>query len=115
MTNKLFCNPLRLLPPISRPRRAALSGWSTGRASLWLSTRTHNFALGGLMPGRPKPSLLRNGFVLAVVTFTVFVPVPCWAQGFPPLSPEDLKMTSEPKAPGAPAIILYREIGRAHV
>ena len=64
------------------------------------------------MPGRPKPSLLRNGFVLAVVTFTVFVPVPCWAQGFPPLSPEDLKMTSEPKAPGAPAIILYREVDR---
>src|SRR5260370_36859448 len=26
-----------------------------------------------------------------------------------PISPEELKMTSEPKAPGAPAIILYRQ------
>jgi hypothetical protein len=29
-----------------------------------------------------------------------------------PISPEELKMTSEPKAPGAPAIILYREVDR---
>jgi len=33
-------------------------------------------------------------------------------QGFPPITPEDLHMTSEPKAPGAPAIILYREVDR---
>ncbi len=32
--------------------------------------------------------------------------------GFPPISPEELKMTSEPLAPGAPAIILYREVDR---
>jgi hypothetical protein len=36
-----------------------------------------------------------------------------WAQqGFPPVSPDELKMTSEPKAPGAPAIILFREVYR---
>ena len=29
-----------------------------------------------------------------------------------PISPEELKMTSEPKAPGAPAIFLYREVDR---
>jgi hypothetical protein len=29
-----------------------------------------------------------------------------------PISPEELKMTSEPKAPGAPAIILYRQVDR---
>lgn len=29
-----------------------------------------------------------------------------------PISPEELKMTSEPKAPGAPAIILYRVVDR---
>jgi hypothetical protein len=29
-----------------------------------------------------------------------------------PVSPEELKMTSEPKAPGAPAIILYRQVDR---
>jgi hypothetical protein len=32
--------------------------------------------------------------------------------GFQPVSPEELKMTSEPLAPGAPAIILYREVDR---
>ena len=58
------------------------------------------------MPGRPKLSLLYIGFVMAIVVMAALAPVPCWAQGFPPLSPEDLKMTSEPKAPGAPAIIL---------
>ena len=29
-----------------------------------------------------------------------------------PISPEELKMTGEPKAPGAPAIILYRQVDR---
>jgi len=29
-----------------------------------------------------------------------------------PIDPAELKMTSEPKAPGAPAIYLYREIDR---
>jgi Domain of Unknown Function with PDB structure (DUF3857) len=33
-------------------------------------------------------------------------------QGFQPISPEELKMTSEPLAPGAPAIILYRQVDR---
>ncbi len=32
--------------------------------------------------------------------------------GFRPVSPDELKMTSEPKAPGAPAIILYRQVDR---
>lgn len=31
---------------------------------------------------------------------------------FQPVSQEELKMTSEPNAPGAPAIILYREVNR---
>lgn len=31
---------------------------------------------------------------------------------FQPVSPEELKMTSEPQAPGAPAIILYRQVYR---
>jgi hypothetical protein len=33
-------------------------------------------------------------------------------QGFQPVSPDELKMTSEPLAPGAPAIILYRQVDR---
>jgi len=32
--------------------------------------------------------------------------------GFQPLSPDELKLTSEPQAPGAPAIILYRQVDR---
>jgi hypothetical protein len=32
--------------------------------------------------------------------------------GFQPVSPDELKMTSEPLAPGAPAIILYRQVER---
>jgi hypothetical protein len=34
------------------------------------------------------------------------------ATAFRPVDPEELKMTSEPAAPGAPAIILYREVYR---
>ena len=34
------------------------------------------------------------------------------ADSFPPVSPDELKMTSEPQAPGAPAIILYRQVDR---
>jgi hypothetical protein len=36
----------------------------------------------------------------------------CASEGFQPISPEELKMTSEPLAPGAPAIILYRQVDR---
>jgi transglutaminase-like putative cysteine protease len=32
--------------------------------------------------------------------------------GFQPVSPDELKLTSEPLAPGAPAIILYRQVDR---
>ncbi len=32
--------------------------------------------------------------------------------GFQPVSPDELKMTSEPKAPGAMAVILFREVDR---
>ncbi len=35
-----------------------------------------------------------------------------WSISFQPVSPEELKMTTEPKAPGAPAIILFREVDR---
>jgi hypothetical protein len=34
------------------------------------------------------------------------------AIGFQPISPDELKMTSEPLAPGAPAIILYRQVDK---
>jgi hypothetical protein len=34
------------------------------------------------------------------------------ANGFQPVSPEELKMTTEPLAPGAAAVILYRQVDR---
>lgn len=34
------------------------------------------------------------------------------AVGFQQVPPEELKMTSEPQAPGAPAIILFRQVDR---
>jgi Domain of Unknown Function with PDB structure (DUF3857) len=45
---------------------------------------------------------------LAVLTF----PRLTLADGFQPVSPDELKMTSEPQAPGAPAIILFRQVDR---
>lgn len=33
-------------------------------------------------------------------------------EGFQPVNPDELKMTSEPLAPGAPAIFLYRQVDR---
>jgi hypothetical protein len=34
------------------------------------------------------------------------------AEDWLPISPEELTMTSEPRAPGAPAILLYRQVDR---
>src|SRR5512133_4136523 len=53
-----------------------------------------------------------------LVVFTLFAlvvlaaPALLASDTFRPVSPEELKMTSEPKAPGAPAIILYRQVDR---
>ena len=41
-----------------------------------------------------------------------FRPATAHAQSFQPASPEELKMTGEPLALGAPAIILYRQVDR---
>ena len=51
--------------------------------------------------------------VVSVLAISNYRPVSVFAgEGFPPVSPEELKMTSEPLAPGAPAIILYRQVDR---
>src|SRR5690349_8348831 len=34
------------------------------------------------------------------------------AADWPPITPDELKMTSDPLAPGAPAVILYRQVDR---
>ena len=42
----------------------------------------------------------------------LLIPTSLWAVNFQPVSPAELTMNSEPKAPGAPAIILFREVDR---
>ncbi len=57
----------------------------------------------------------RRVFFLVVVIFTALVIARTHVVSgdeWLPISPEELKMTSEPKASGAPAIILYRQIDR---
>ncbi len=47
--------------------------------------------------------------------FSLLIVAPMGARayvGFQPVSPDELKMTSDPQAPGAPAIILFREVDR---
>ena len=55
-----------------------------------------------------------SSFALSIVLgMAAYHPVTVSASvGFQPISPEELKMTSEPQAPGAPAIILYRQVDR---
>jgi len=56
----------------------------------------------------------RAGLFAAMLTAGAALEGPRQVSGdeWMPISPEELKMTSEPKAPGAPAIILYRQIDR---
>jgi hypothetical protein len=62
-------------------------------------------------------STRRRSLSSLVLCLIVFIAAACLvptAQGvsFQPVSQDELKMTSEPKAPGAPAIILYRQVDR---
>src|SRR5271169_5195055 len=57
----------------------------------------------------------RFAFLLAAAFASlgwVAIPSTLWAIDFQPVSADELKMTSEPKAPGAPAIILFRQVDR---
>ena len=58
--------------------------------------------------------LLATASISVLIGVTPLFLTPAWASefGFQPVSPEELKMTSEPLAPGAPAIILYRRVDR---
>src|SRR6516164_7486909 len=50
---------------------------------------------------------------LMVVICVVFFFLPVYAgEGFQPVSPEELKLTTVPEAPGAAALILYRQLDR---
>jgi uncharacterized protein DUF3857 len=61
-------------------------------------------------------SILRRESLYIFVTAVLAVVGLCTslasAIGFQPVSPDELKMTSDPKAPGAPAIILFRQVDR---
>jgi hypothetical protein len=52
-------------------------------------------------------------FAFALLLAVLLRAVPASAGiGFQPVSPDELKMTSEPQAPGAPAIILFHQVDR---
>jgi len=51
-------------------------------------------------------------FLSTILCLFVLRPYALAAVQFQPVNPDELKMTSEPLAPGAPAIILYREVNR---
>jgi len=56
----------------------------------------------------------RFSIALCLALFLVFsAPVPASAgEDWLPLTPDELQMTSEPKAPGVPALYLYRQVDR---
>ncbi len=64
------------------------------------------------MPHLFKLSSQPSYSVLVIIAIALFSPKFGQAQGFPPISQDELKMTSEPQAPGAPAVILFREVDR---
>lgn len=67
------------------------------------------------MPIHHAVPFRRIVLVAAIFIFACFPPrlfAVSSAATFRPVNPEELKMTSEPAAPGAPAIILYRELYR---
>jgi len=57
-----------------------------------------------------RDSVVRS--FLSLLLLIPFQSARLWPVSFQPVAPEELKMTSEPKAPGAPAIILFREVNR---
>ena len=61
----------------------------------------------------PISAILSFPAIAAVFLAVVLLPAnAAWGIGFQAVNPDELKMTSEPQAPGAPAIILYRQVDR---
>jgi len=54
----------------------------------------------------------RRYVYLAVLCLEISIIPNAQAVGFQPVSPDELKLTGEPKAPGAAAVILYRQVDR---
>jgi len=64
------------------------------------------------MPTRHAHVLCPTAFIFLLTLSASLFPAFAFAVNFQPVSPDELKMTSDPKAPGAPAIILFREVDR---
>jgi len=68
------------------------------------------------MPARRRiriSAIVRVLMIAAGAFAAVLLPANlAWGIGFQPVNPEELKMTGEPQAPGASAIILYRQVDR---
>jgi hypothetical protein len=60
------------------------------------------------MPAHPRAFL---SFLLCSLSALLIAPPVC-AEDWPPVTQDELKMTGEPKAPGTPAIYLYRQVDR---
>src|SRR5690242_12096389 len=60
----------------------------------------------------PRRHLWFSLALILVLFLLIISPNALAAVGFQPISPDELKMTSEPLAPGAPAVILYRQVDR---
>src|SRR5436305_11361253 len=103
----------------TNPKRPA-TNYACGRhwfqpllSSLWLAAITGRGATvkctGSDFSARLN-SFLSFTILLGMMAFR---PAVGGAVGFQPVSPDELKMTAEAKAPGAPAIILFRQVDRA--
>jgi len=60
----------------------------------------------------PMSAHLRAFLSLLFCSLSTLITLPAHADDWLPVTPDELKMTSEPKAPGVPAIYLYRQVDR---
>jgi hypothetical protein len=68
-----------------------------------------------ILPRRPRVFLKRCGLIVTLCVLAVLAKSGASVSAgdeWQPISPDELKMTSDPKAPGAPAIYLYRQVDR---
>src|SRR5580692_685660 len=98
MKNKFCCNPERPAPVTDRRRLL--------RSDPGMARDAHRRCCATV-------SAVDSLCALMVLVFLICCADRLWAGiGFQPVNPDELKMTSEPLAPGAPAIILYRQVDR---
>ena len=65
------------------------------------------------MSNGSRLTCMSTAWLLVLFILSALLPTTAHAGiGFQPVNPEELKMTIEPQAPGAPAIILFREVDR---